>query len=160
MLRLCECFRIIFRYENWCDFVPCDSCLADPFCLNSGNVTWFCLAPSCKLKIRIRVNRKLWKWRDNIEMCKKKTMRKIERENRWENGKLAHLSTASFASLVMLSIGRSTDIHVHLVIDLLLMYKQTWFYFLRSIFLLRCLHFAWLAYYVINLILFLKDLLV
>lgn len=51
-------------------------------------------------------------------------MRKIERI-RWENGKLAHLSTASFASLVMLSIGRSTDIHVHLVIDLLLMYKQT-----------------------------------
>lgn len=46
LLRVCECFRIIFRFEYCVGFVPCDSCFADPFCLNSGNDTWFCFAPS------------------------------------------------------------------------------------------------------------------
>lgn len=45
-----------FVYHSWNreinniqydEFLPCDSCLADPFCLNSGNDTWFCFAPSC-----------------------------------------------------------------------------------------------------------------
>lgn len=42
LLRLWECFRIILRYE-WCLTVPFDSCLAEPFCFNSGNDTWFVL---------------------------------------------------------------------------------------------------------------------
>lgn len=64
----------------------------------------------------------------------RKTLTRFQRNG----GKLTHLSTASFATFMMLSIRRSTNIHVQFVIDLLLIEKKNHFYFHR-------LFTAWLA---------------
>lgn len=67
-----------------------------------------------------------YKMNDSIGNVRK-TLTRFERNC----GKLTHLSTASFATFMMLSIRRSTNIHVHLVIDLLLIEKRNHFYFHR-----------------------------
>lgn len=72
LLRLFECFRIIFRYEKWSDFVPFSRVFAEPFCLNSGNETWFCLAPSCRRKrMWTKKEQEIIKWTIALEMWEK-----------------------------------------------------------------------------------------
>lgn len=76
----------------------------------------FVLHPPVEAKHETRKQKRNGEKSNDIDFIKYKL---FNGKDELHNIRLTNLGTASFAALMMLSVGRSSNIHVHLIIDLL-----------------------------------------